>query len=268
MKVSFSTLGCPGWSWEDILITAKELGFHGIEVRGVGNELHVPKAKPFHKDRIEKTKSRISEIGIELPCLTSSCFLFDRKEIDKNIEEAKDYIDTASELNCPYVRVLGDKTPEPKRDIDENLVAESLVELGNYSKGKNVKVLIETNGVYSNSEKMASLMESVNNSNVAVLWDVHHPFRFMNEPVKETYNRLKNYIEHVHVKDSVVESDIIRYKMMGYGDIPVKDAILMLKEDGYSGYISLEWVKRWCLDLEDPGIVFCHFIKYVKDIIE
>ncbi len=32
MKISFSTLGCPGWSYEDILSTAKDLGFNGIEI--------------------------------------------------------------------------------------------------------------------------------------------------------------------------------------------------------------------------------------------
>ena len=36
MKLSFSTLGCPEWSWNEILATAKDMGFDGIEIRGVG----------------------------------------------------------------------------------------------------------------------------------------------------------------------------------------------------------------------------------------
>lgn len=47
MKISFSTLGCPGWSWDDMIVTAKDIGFDGVEVRGIGNELYVPNAKPF-----------------------------------------------------------------------------------------------------------------------------------------------------------------------------------------------------------------------------
>ena len=35
MKTAFSTLGCPGWSWDEIFATAKDLGLDGIEVRGV-----------------------------------------------------------------------------------------------------------------------------------------------------------------------------------------------------------------------------------------
>ena len=35
MKLSFSTIGCPAYSWVDIYPMAKDLGFDGIEVRGV-----------------------------------------------------------------------------------------------------------------------------------------------------------------------------------------------------------------------------------------
>ena len=34
MKIAFSTLGCPEWSWEDIYSMAKDTGFDGIELRG------------------------------------------------------------------------------------------------------------------------------------------------------------------------------------------------------------------------------------------
>ena len=39
MKISFSTLGCPRWSWREILATACDLGYGGVEVRGVGNDI-------------------------------------------------------------------------------------------------------------------------------------------------------------------------------------------------------------------------------------
>ena len=51
--------------------------------------------------------------------------------------------------------------------------------------------------------------------------------------------------------------------MMGYGDVPVFDALKVLKENGYDGTVSLEWVKRWNPDLEEPGIVFAHFMSYI-----
>ena len=37
MKIAFSTLGCPDFSWQDIYSMAKDLGFDGIEIRGFRN---------------------------------------------------------------------------------------------------------------------------------------------------------------------------------------------------------------------------------------
>ena len=89
----------------------------------------------------------------------------------------------------------------------------------------------------------------------------------MNEPVEETYSRLKDFIKHVHIKDSVMEEGAVKYKMTGHGDVPVKEAIKLLMENNFEGYISYEWVKRWCDELEDPGVAFSQFINYIKGII-
>ena len=39
MKLSFSTLGCPDFSWTDIYSMAKDLNFDGIEIRGLGDDI-------------------------------------------------------------------------------------------------------------------------------------------------------------------------------------------------------------------------------------
>ena len=79
MKIAFSTLGCPGWSWEDILVTAKDLGFQGIEIRGIENELYVPKTLPFNETHIMSTIERLKKLNLEIPILTSSSYLFKKR---------------------------------------------------------------------------------------------------------------------------------------------------------------------------------------------
>ena len=39
MKISFSTLGCPRWSFREIMATAVDLHYQGIEVRGIGKDI-------------------------------------------------------------------------------------------------------------------------------------------------------------------------------------------------------------------------------------
>ncbi|MDF2988687.1 MAG: sugar phosphate isomerase/epimerase [Eubacterium sp.] len=266
MKISFSTLGCPDWSWEDMLSTAKDIGFDGIEIRGIGNELYAPKAKQFTVDNIDLTKKKLDKIGIEIPCLTSASYLFDKTNIDKNIREAQDYIELAARLGTPYVRVLGDAQPQAG-EVDIDFVIENLKKLSGAAKEKGVKLLLETNGVFAASKVMKAAMEKVNSESVGVLWDVHHPYRFFDESVEETFENLKDYICFIHIKDSLVVDGVIKYKMMGHGDVPIKNIIRLMKENDYKGYLSLEWVKRWCLDLEEPGIVFAHYAGYMKSMI-
>ncbi len=242
----------------------KDLGYDGVEVRGIENELYAPNCGPFLPVNIEATKAILKEKNIEISCLTSASYIFDKKNIERQMKEGIDYIFLAQSLGVKYVRVLGDEQPYPGENINLDFVAANLKELANYADGRDVTVLIETNGVFADSKVLLSLLEKVNKPNVGVLWDIHHPYRYMNEPVKETYNRLKKYIQHIHIKDSVIEDGQVSYRMVGYGDLPIVEVLDLLKADNYSQYISLEWVKRWDRTLEAPAIAFPHFINYVK----
>ncbi|MHB1483157.1 MAG: AMP-binding protein [Saccharofermentanales bacterium] len=264
MKIAFSTLGCPEWSWDDIYSMAKDIGFDGIELRGLGSEISSYKAKPFLKDEIVKTKAKLLTSGLQIPCISSSCCIKNDTMIAKTLSEGFASIDLANQLDTPYVRILADCEPFETPDTDEAAILKSLIELSDYAAGGNVTILVETNGYYADSKKLSALMKKVGRDNVAVLWDVHHPFRFKKEPLAETYNELKQWIRYVHVKDSIIENGSIHYKMTGEGDIPVREALDMLAGDRYDGFVSLEWVKRWSADLEDAAIVFPQFAFYME----
>jgi len=267
LKISFSTLSCPQWSWNEIVAAAKDLGFDGIEVRGIENTIHVPSAKPFLPENLEKTKEKLQKLGLEISCFTSSCNLSDKCNISTVIKEGKEYIDLASKLGVPYVRMLGDPNPHPEENIDFSFTVENLSIMAEYAAERNVAVLIETNGTYANSDTILRLINIVNSPAVGILWDIHHTFRFFSEPVSQTYEKLGEYIKFVHIKDSVKLNGQVKYKMMGHGNVPVKEALQVLNNSGYNGYISLEWVKRWNMELEDPGIVLPHFINFVRNIL-
>ena len=265
MKTAFSTLGCPDWNWDVILATAKDMGFNGIEIRGIANEIYAPKIPEFQPRRITDSAARLNKMNIEISCLTSACYLYDKQTGDRMIAEGKEYIDLAEELNVPFVRVLGDKDPQPGKDIDDGYVASSLKKMCSYAKGRGVTVLIETNGVFGDSRRMLKLLELVDDDSLGVLWDVHHPYRYFSESPEFTWSLLGDRIKYLHVKDSVMQPDgKIKYKMMGYGDVPLEETAALLQSSGYDGYVTLEWVKRWYSELEEPGVVFMQFKSYMN----
>lgn len=264
MKIAFSTLGCPDWTWSDIYSTAKDLKFNGIEVRGVANEMYVPHAKRFMPDKIDSTIQKLHAGNMEISMLTTGIAVGENQV--NALEEAKEYISLAHKLSCKYIRIMISSNPQPE-SVDMNKSIHLYNEMCVYGEDKGVTPLIETNGDLASSKAMAVFMSAITSSNKGVLWDIHHPYRYFNESVSETYANIGQYVKYIHVKDSVMKDGKVAYRMMGYGDVPVFDALKTLQENGYSEYVSLEWVKRWNPDLEEPGIVFSHFMNYITFLI-
>lgn len=268
MKLAFSTLGCPDWRWSDIISTAKDLQFDGVEVRGVANEMYVPHIRAFDAEHIAKNTEKLRAMKLAVPMLASGVTLgapYDREQ--GPAAAAKDYIDLAEKLGTPYIRVMATGRPEPE-EADLSRAAELYEEICEYAREKKVTPLLETNGVLADSRKMAEFMEGIESRNKGALWDIHHPFRYFGEDPRETWRSIGRYVKYVHVKDSVNRGGTIVYRMMGYGDVPVFDALKTLGENHYDGFVSLEWVKRWNPDLEEPGIVFAHFMSYMGFLME
>lgn len=265
MKYGFSTLGCPTWGFREIVTSAKDLGYDGIEIRGIADELYAPKVKHFAEDKIEDTKKYLKDIGIEITILTTSVEIAVKEKESAALKEAYEYIKLANMLGVPYIRLMCTNSASPNGG-DIRLAKQIFEEIAEYSKTKGVTPLIETNGIFSDTKLLADFMESIKSDNKGVLWDIHHPFRYNCESVDDTIKNIGKYIRYTHVKDSVVENGTVVYKMMGKGDIPVKDVILGLRNIGYTGYLTLEWLKRWNKSLEEPSIALYQYISYMKSL--
>lgn len=267
MKLSFSTLGCPSWNFKEIFTTAKDLGYDGVELRGISDKIYVPDLDAFDSESIDKTKDTIKKIGLNIPVLDSGAVIADFNRAKDSFVEACDYINLASKLGVKYVRIMG--TGEPQETPGNFELASKLFTLlCEYGKLYDVTPLIETNGKLCKSDEMLKFVKSIESDNLGVLWDIHHTIQYAKEKPAYTVEKLGKYIKHVHVKDSVIKEDgNVEYKMMGYGNIPVSDTIKALKEIDFDGFVSLEWVKRWKPDLQEPGIVFAHYISYMKTLL-
>ena len=266
MKVAFSTLGCPGWSWAEIFATAKDLGMDGIEIRGIGAQMYAPETKPFLPENIETAIEKMKKANMAFSMLSSGAELI-AKDFDATKKELVAYIELAQKIGCDAVRVLCENSAAPAGEVDLDMVAERYSEICDCAKGTGVMPLIETAGALADSAKMQAFIKKTNRPNAFVLWDIHHPFRYLKESPKQTYGNLQGLVKHVHVKDSVEQEGKTQYRMMGYGDLPVLDCLKLLAADGYDRTVSLEWVKRWAPDLQEPGIVFSHYAHYMRYLL-
>ncbi|MBE5768197.1 MAG: AMP-dependent synthetase [Clostridiales bacterium] len=267
MKLSFSTLGCPDFEWSDIYAMAKDFGFGGIEVRGLRNEMFSIHAKPFTDKYIDQTVQTLKRMHLEVPCLSTGCVLKDAETWPETKAEIIEYIHLASRLGAKYIRLLGDRNADVEGPVDDDQVLFALMEVLPFAEEKGVTLLVETNGVYADTARLHELLIRTKSDSVGALWDMHHPYRFMNEKPETTVQNLGMYIKHVHIKDSVMEGDKVRYRMMGEGDLPVAQMVRALDSINYEGYISLEWLRAYAPDLESAGIVFPHFANYMEQFL-
>ena len=265
MKLAFSTLGCPEWTWTEIYTMAYDLGYSGIEIRGLGEEIMAARAKPFLPGEIDRTAEVLARLQLNISCFSSNCVLASPEGAAMADTEINEYIALAAKVGAPFVRVLGDANPAPSGEVDDDAVAALLQKLAVNAAENNVTLLVETNGVYADTKRLRKLLDKVASPFVAALWDVHHPYRYFGETPAQTWENLDGQIRYVHLKDSIMDaSGKAKYRMLGSGNLPLTAVFELLKEKEFDGFVSLEWVKRWSSELEDAAVVFPQFVTYIR----
>ncbi|MBE6936598.1 MAG: AMP-dependent synthetase, partial [Ruminococcaceae bacterium] len=269
MKLAFSTLACPGYSLAEIFSTAKDFGFQGVEMRGLGEGIFSVNASPFLPENLPETKATLRRLKLEIPCLSSGCALKFREQHEASIAELKAYIALAKELGTPYIRVLGDLKAGPEEDFPDENVIEPMKILAPIAEEAGVTLLIETNGVYADTARLADVLAQIGSDSVAALWDWNHPYRFYGESPETTIKNLGAYIKYCHIKDSVMEGDQVKYRLVGEGDLPKMELYLKaLRSLNYEGYLSLEWLRQYAPELSEAGIVFPHYINFMSQYLD
>jgi sugar phosphate isomerase/epimerase len=266
--LSFSTLGCPDWSFETILNFAVEHGYDGIEIRGIQRQLDLAKCAEFSsKENLLETRKKVKKKKLKIVALGCSAAMHhaDAAERKKNLDEAKTFIQLAQQLNCPYIRVFPNNFPkEQERNETIDLIAKGLLELGNYTKDTGVTVLMETHGDVVQSADIEKIMQLATHPNVGLVWDVVNMWSVTKEPLAQVYAKLKKYIHHTHIKDLKIVDGKEQYALLGKGDTPIFEAIDILAKDGYKGYYSFEWEKLWHPEIEEPEIALADYAKVMK----
>ncbi|HEX3081166.1 MAG TPA: sugar phosphate isomerase/epimerase, partial [Puia sp.] len=92
LELSFSTLGCPDWSFDKIIDFARANQYSGIEVRGILRQMDLPLVPEFSSDEaISTTLKKMNDNSLKFVDLGSSCALHFPKgdERTKNLDEGK-----------------------------------------------------------------------------------------------------------------------------------------------------------------------------------
>ena len=261
LPIGFSTLGSPKWTWIQTLDFAAAHGFAAVELRGILDQMDLSKVPEFQADRLARTKRELADRGLVVSDLGASINLHEQDQAKRAaaMAETRRFIDLASALGTPYVRVFGNEYPKGmERKAVLEYIAGGLRVLGDYGRPRNVTVIIESHGQFTDSPTLLELMRLADSPNVAILWDAHHTFVAGEQP-EATVAALGKYIRHTHLKDSVPDGNDRKYVLTGTGEVPVKRQVAALARMGYRGFYSFEWEKRWHPEIAEPEVAFAQY---------
>jgi len=268
MKLAFTTLGNPGWSFGHTLAEAKRLGFQAIEVRGVEGIMLAQDIPYFSQARQAETKRALADAGVTLCGFGTSVNFHDPDKYGGAIDEGRAAIDVCARMGIPYVRVFGDgiASAEVRAGVIGRVVS-GIKTLCAHAQGTAVTVLLEVHGDFNTVEAIMDVRSGLDGvPGFGILWDVAHSDKIYGDDFEPFYACVKPLLRHVHIKDHHRDGGAFRLCLVGQGDIPIRAIVERLLSDGYSGYFSFEWEKKWHPELPEPEIAYPGFLAYMRGI--
>ena len=161
-------------------------------------------------------------------------------DLDAHFEMFKRVVRTAKMLDAKCIRIFSFyHDGEEWTDDERELVLKELKKLISYAKDNDVVLLHENEkDIYGDiASRCLDLMQELYCDNFKAVFD---PANFVqsNQDTKEAYDMLNEYIEYMHIKDSL--SSDWSVVPAGFGDGNVSYILKSLFEKGYDGYLSLE----------------------------
>ncbi|MBQ7740328.1 MAG: AMP-binding protein [Eubacterium sp.] len=262
MKLSFSTKGWYGISFDDFCNTAVDLGFKGIELHNIHNPLFTDKDGAFHDYTANATLRKLYEKKLSLACMDTICDISDTEKAEDTMKEVEACLNVAGNLHIPYIRVRaehGEKTEKSFAFVTEML--EKIVPL---AEAKGVVVLIETKGMFADTSNLRDILENFASDSLAALWNVAEAYQSVGENPDTIITNLGAYVKHVQLTDCRKSDEGFEYCLIGEGELPLKEIMLALRSVNFDGFTSLVWDPRWCEELDDMEIIFAHFVNFMK----
>jgi|GEM_PF-49936 len=269
MKLSISTLGCPDWSFAQILENFEALGVEGIEVRGIEGQVEPDKIPYFFPENVEETRARLAAHHLKLVGFGTSASFHDPAKREANVAACKTAVDVCARVGIPAIRVFGNQAPEGEgREAVLRGIGEGIREVFRYANSRGVLVNLETHGNINSIESLRPILDVCGGEpSFGIIWDVAHSDKTTGDDFEAFYQFIKPYLRHMHIKDHL-RGTTPPYKLtnLGRGDIPVAAIVRRVLADGYDGYFSFEWEKKWHPELDAPEIAFPEFTRYMRRV--
>lgn len=246
---NMSVLDCIEW--------VKDQGGEHFEVVPIGFSFEE------NPELIDQIREKAEEVEIDLSnyAIGANFLTADEEAYRNEIERVKKEVDIANQLGVKFMRHDVASRPIPECTIenfekDLPRLVEACQEIADYAAQFGITTSIENHGFYVQAtDRVQSLINHVDRENFKTTLDVGNFMCADEEPVAAVKKNI-SYASVVHIKDfylrpahlnpgpgwfQTISGDFLRGAIIGHGDINMREAIKVIKDSGFDGYVSIEF---------------------------
>ena len=263
MRFSFSTKGWQSLGWQRLTELARDVRLSGIELHDIFDTSladHV-----LDTQNVGPARRRLQEYGLQVACVD-----LPTDPLDESVSEAAFLdrldrcIDAAVNIRTSHIRIHTLAKADENGGVPAKMMTVLAAALERAERA-GITLLLETAGMFSDTTLLKNTLDSFASDNLSALWDMHNTFFGAGESAQKTIENLGAYVRHVHIKDATVgETGEHEYCLIGGGKLPVEEMLRALRSINYDGFVSLEWNPAWLADIDDPEIIFSHFVHFMS----
>lgn len=219
-------------------------GLAAFEIRAV-NGSRIPDFSPHIK---RKVLDVIMKYGVEVPSISPGVFKVPwgseliREHADARLPSS---LDMARELGAKTVIVFAPLHPEGTVPTETPAEVFALLEqAAEKARQADIMLALEVEGgtFAPTGQATAALLRRIAHSHLRVNWDPGNAVRAGEQVWPDGFESVKEFIQHVHVKDAAYEEAEggMRFTYPGKGACAWPSQLRGLRDLGYSGYLMVE----------------------------
>lgn len=189
---------------------------------------------------VASIKTQLENSGIKVSSIGSPIGKVDiHSDFSTHLGKFQRAVEIALRLEAPYIRIFSFYMKKDELDACKDKVIERIKSMLHIARREGIVLLHENEAdIYGEtSARCESLFKAVADSSFKAVFDPSNFVAAGEEPYDESFARLKEHVEYMHIKDSLRQTREI--VIAGLGDGRIKDILYALK-DKESMFLSLE----------------------------
>ncbi len=273
MKLSFSTLGCPGWSFGEIVLRASQYGYEGVAFRGLGGQLDLTKVPEFFPAARANTRRRLKEAG-----LATSMVLTSATMMIADAEKLEAIFNLARAIPIsPLIwsaRISGFWRAEARWHLVRCGGLEGWRTIASTGRLRRATGCARAD---RNSRRLGCDIAIASGSRNGEPSQRRHPLG-RTPPGSHCGRICGPSLGEYRALGALRGFEGLHHRLRGAPGIPVrpdwgrrnsfKDALQTLQAAGYDGWLTFEWEKLWHPNLADPSVAFPEFVVRIRSLLE